>query len=96
VACKLTNDNTLIVNSLFNQNKSPTIIDTNYLSISTSEQSYVLDKGIFTCRFKRDIKNDMYPDKIFDLNNEYYAFMAIGPLNSNGILKKDYLILDFY
>ena len=74
-----------MVESLYNQNFSPTTIDTNDLSISTSEQSYVLDQGIFTCRFKRDIKNDMYPDKIFDLNNEYFAFLATGPLAPNGI-----------
>jgi len=85
VACKLTNDNTLIVDSLYNQNKSPTIIDMSDTSISTSEQSYVLDKGIFTCRFKRDIKNDLYPDKIFDLKNEFYAFLATGPLSASGI-----------
>ena len=85
MACKLTKDNTLLVESLYNQNYSPITIDTNDLSISTSEQSYVLDQGIFTCRFKRDIKNDMYPDKIFDLNNEYFAFLATGPLAPNGI-----------
>jgi hypothetical protein len=85
VACKLTKDNTLLVESLYNQNFSPITIDTNNLSISTSEQSYVLDQGIFTCRFKRDIKNDMNPDKIFDLNNEYFAFLATGPLAPNGI-----------
>ena len=85
MACKLTKDNTLLLESLYNQNFSPTTIDTNDLSISTSEQSYVLDQGIFTCRFKRDIKNDMYPEKIFDLNNEYFALLATGPLAPNGI-----------
>ena len=84
MACKLTTDNTLLVESLYNQNFSPTTIDTNDLSISTSEQSYVLDQGIFTCRFKRDIKNDMYPEKIFDLNNEYFALLATGPLSASG------------
>ena len=85
MACKLTKDNTLLLESLYNQNFSPTTIDTNDLSISTSEQSFVLDQGIFTCRFKRDIKNDMYPEKIFDLNNEYFALLATGPLAPNGI-----------
>ena len=85
MACKLTKDNTLLIESLYNQNVSPITIDTNNLSISTSEQSYVLDQGIFTCRFKRDIKNDMYPDKIFDLNNEYFALLATGPLSASGI-----------
>ena len=88
MACKLTNDNELIVNSLYNQNKSPTIIDMSDTSIGTSEQSFVLDDGIFRCRFKRDIKNDLYPDKIFDLSNEYYAFLATGPLAPNGICRK--------
>ena len=88
VACKLTKDNTLLVESLFNQNISPTIIDMSDTSIGTSEQSFVLDGGIFTCRFKRDIKNDLYPDKIFDLSNEYYAFLATGPLVPNGICRK--------
>ncbi len=84
VACKLTKDNTLLVESLYNQNFSPLTIDTNDLSISTSEQSYVLDQGIFTCRFKRDIKNDLNPEKIFDLNNEYFALLATGPLSATG------------
>ena len=96
MACKLTKDNKLEVNSFYNENPYPISIDTDNMSIGTSDQSFVLDQGIFTCRFKRDIKNDLYPDKIFDLNNEYYAFLAIGPLNSNGILKKEYLILDSY
>ncbi len=89
MACKLTKDNSLLVESLYNQNISPISIDMSDTSIGTSEQSFVLDQGIFTCRFKRDIKNDLYPDKIFDLSNEYYALLATGPLSASGIWRKN-------
>ena len=54
------------------------------MGISLSDQEFTYDQGIFTCKFKRDIKNDLYPDKIFDLNNPFVAFLAKGPLDNAG------------
>lgn len=81
--CKLTINNELFVQVYYNDNPYPSIIDENNLSDGISDPAYTLNQGVFTCSFKRIIKNDMYPTKYFDLNNEYYAFLAKGLLDNN-------------
>ena len=85
VACRLTKDNNLFVDNRYNDEYLyPGLIDETNIGLSLSDQEYIYDQGIFTCKFRRDIKNDLYPEKIFDLNNAFIVFLAKGPLDRNG------------
>ena len=75
----------MFTENIYNNAPYPIFIDDIYTNIGLTNQAFSLNQGVFTCTFRRSIKNDLYADKFFNLNNEYYVFLAKGPLNSFGI-----------
>lgn len=82
--CKLTNNDELFVENVYNNNPYPQFIDDTYVNIGISNQAFVKNQGVFTCSFRRSIRIGQYVDKFFDLNNLYYAFLAKGSLDADG------------
>lgn len=67
--------------------------------VDLQDTSY--DNRIIKCRFTRDIKvranvrgqEKWYKDRIFDLDKQYYIFMANGPATANSIQRHDLRVL---
>ena len=84
VVCKLSKDDKLFVENLYNNGKTPQTVDEIYVNIGLSNRAFSLENGIFTCSFTRIIKSDEYVDKFFDLNTPFYVLLAKGRLNAAG------------
>ena len=70
--------------NVYNNNPYPQFIDDTYVNLGISDQTFSQDEGVFTCSFRRAIKNEQYAEKFFNLENPYHALLAKGPLGANG------------
>ena len=85
--CKLSRTNS--IEHLHNEGKSePLPIDAANLLIGYSNVKVLFENGVLTCSFTR-AKTGAYPDKYFDLNQNFYILTATGNLDSNGNLQRN-------
>jgi len=82
VMCK-GSSNFPVVETYFNYDHYPGIVDATNRSIGLSEQSIRVKEHSLDCLVTRKISLPSYSDKFFDLKNEYYLLVAKGPLNGN-------------
>jgi hypothetical protein len=84
--CKLSNAvNVSTVETYFDNKKhsKPEIVNSTYRSIGVSSMSVSYTDGRLVCAFQRQIRNDSFGPKFFDLNRMYYLLVAKGPLKSS-------------
>ena len=82
--CKATDSP--VIETYFNYDHYPGIVDPNNRAVGLSDQSVRLNNGILTCFARRQISMPSISDHFYDLNNPYYLLVAKGPLK--GIRKQ--------
>ena len=74
------------IESYYNEEKEePIYVDQKQKTYGLSDALVSIDQVFLTCGFKR-LKTGNFPDRFFDLNNDYYLFMAKGRIkNDDGL-----------
>lgn len=80
---KMTNKST-IETYYNNYHSPPDIVNSTDRNLGLSAISVSFINGLLTCSFQRQIRNDSFGEKFYDLNQMYYLLVAKSVLKDNG------------